>query len=166
MKTSQTTDYIINFTKIKLFHFLGSLSDHWWGQNRWWTIDKGWKSSIRYFHDIINKKIVNVVVVTLGKAGEACKAFTWRPDKGNSCWLKSDWTATKERESDSATWSGLRCDLQQKSLTPSRDPDGVSDPRARSVFEISANWLQAKMWLVVGFPIPRKESQSHGKKQS
>ena len=45
--------------------------------------------------------------------GDECKTFTWRPDKGNSCWLKNDWTVSNERQSDEQTWSGIRCDLQK-----------------------------------------------------
>ena len=49
--------------------------------------------------------------------GEGCKSFTWRPDKGNSCWLKNDWTETNERTSDQHTWSGIRCDQQESGIS-------------------------------------------------
>ena len=38
--------------------------------------------------------------------GEKCQSFTWRPDKGNSCWLKNDWTFSNERTGDADSWSG------------------------------------------------------------
>ena len=57
-----------------------------------------------------------------------CAAFTWRPDKGNSCWLKNDWTQTHERTGDAKTWSGVRCTSQETfPATPSRAPDGAYD---------------------------------------
>ena len=58
--------------------------------------------------------------------GESCKSFTWRPDRENTCWLKNDWTKTRERKEDELSWSGIRCDLQKSTLTPSRKPDGLS----------------------------------------
>ena len=58
--------------------------------------------------------------------GEKCQSFSWRPDKGNSCWLKSDWTSSNERSEDVDTWSGIRCDADAP--IPERDPDGSSHP--------------------------------------
>ena len=60
--------------------------------------------------------------------GDKCQSFTWRPDRGNSCWLKNDWTFSNERTGDQQTWSGIRCTSQKKGVTPSRDPDGLTDP--------------------------------------
>ena len=46
--------------------------------------------------------------------GPECQSFTWRPDRGNSCWLKNDWTRTNERRGDAHAWSGVRCTAQEQ----------------------------------------------------
>ena len=35
---------------------------------------------------------------------------------------------SNERTGDQDTWSGIRCDAQEKGVTPSRDPDGANYP--------------------------------------
>ena len=64
--------------------------------------------------------------------GDGCKSFTWRPDRENTCWLKKDWTKTRERKEDELSWSGIRCDLQKATLTPSRKPNGISTSDIKS----------------------------------